>query len=67
MDADNTKVIELAKIIAESDLWIPYISQSKTPSVNKLYMLKERELVSRVLMVKKAWGKKEAVVSEAAQ
>jgi len=30
-------------------------------------MLKDKELVSRVLMVKKAWGRNEAVVNEAAQ
>ncbi len=59
--------MELAKIMAKSNFCIPYISQSKTPVVNSAYILRERELVSFVFMVKMACGKKEAVVKTAAQ
>ena len=59
--------MELAKIMALSDFCMPYISQSKRPVVNKIYMPRERELVSLVFKVRIACGKKEAVVIKAAQ
>lgn len=53
--------------MALSALCMPYINHVKTPVVNKVYMLRESDRVSRVFKVNRAWGKKEAVVKNAAQ
>ena len=60
------KVMALAVIMALSEIYKPYINQQKTPKVKILYILNDRLDVSLVLIVKMAWGKKEAVVKEAA-
>jgi len=65
--AERKRVIILAIIMALSDLCIPYISHSTMPMVNRKYMVRESERVSRVFKIKNAWGKKEAVVRNAAQ
>ena len=44
----------------------PYNNHNRVPSVNTVYMDREMPLVSLVLMVLMAWGRKEMVVQNAA-
>ncbi len=45
---------------------IPYNNHRNIPMVNTEYMLKDRSFVCFVLIVFKAWGKKDMVVQAAA-
>ena len=62
----NTRVMPFAQTIGISWLKMPYINHRKVPLVNTAYMEREIPVVFFVLMVFKAWGKKEMVVQNAA-